>query len=158
MTAGAAKSTMLLCALQLAVSMQPGGIGLFLAKSHRMAQDAYVLAQRIFGESDVLLLSVEPKANGSRVNHAYENFKQKAKDPQYVQNKRLSAVDHCIHVVWKRYEAAQKKQEPSWHRAATTCRTLLPILVALMGQRHMYVDACIYRFSAKRPQEAAKNV
>ena len=78
MTAGAAKSTMLLCALRLAVSMQPGGIGLFLTKSHKMAQDAYALAQRIFGESDVLLLSAEPKADGSWANHAYEYFKQKA--------------------------------------------------------------------------------
>ncbi len=58
-TAGSAKSTLLLSALKLAVSAEPGGIGLFLTKSHDMAKDAYVLAQRLFGESGVLLLDVE---------------------------------------------------------------------------------------------------
>ena len=89
--------------------MQLDGIGLFLTKSREMAEDAYFLAQRIFVESGVLLLSVEPKADGSWVNHAYEYFKEKARDPKYVENQRLSAVDYCTHVVRERCEAAQKK-------------------------------------------------
>ena len=121
-TAGSAKSTMLLCALKLAVS---GGIGLFLTKSREMAKDAYVLAQRLFGESGVLLLSVESPADGLWVNHAYEYFKEKARDPEHVEVQKLNAVDLCIRLVWERYQAGWHNLDWWYNDDARTSRALL---------------------------------